>query len=477
MASNLGLPKINITFSSQAASVISRSARGVGAMVLNDSNVTDSDGVKYKLIEDSTDIPSSGIDDGNVDLIQKALIGTPSRVHVYFIPPATHEEEQVRYVESEVDSDVVVTHTVDSDVVITRDIDSDVVVTNPDTGATDTQTISVTITDTQVQQVTYTDTQTIQVTVTNPVTETVIVPAQVTLSDALQKAANVRFNYICYPTGTAQNQQDLASWTKNQRNNRDRTVKAVVANYNADDYGIINFTTNNIKLNNPAYTEALALVDGDESAVDSSIPPYLTYTATQYTARIMGILAGLPLDRSATYYSLPEIVSVDEYDDIESHIDNGELCLFDEMDGNGVKIARGCNSLHTFTANVGQDFRFIKTVEGVDIIKDDIRDNFRNNYVGKVPNNYNNKMLFIAAILAYFNGLAGTVLDVTSSGNNYVEIDYEKNRDYAKMRGEDVADMTEQSILEYNTGTQVFLRGKITLLNAMEDLTLHFSLD
>jgi len=35
---------------------------------------------------------------------------------------------------------------------------------------------------------------------------------------------------------------------------------------------------------------------------------------------------------------------------------NKLFCLIDEKDGNGVKISRACNSLHTFTTDVGQDF-------------------------------------------------------------------------------------------------------------------------
>ncbi len=433
MATSLGLPQILITFSSKATSAIARSARGVVALILNDENVTDNDGVvKYTLL-DSTDLPSSGISDSNVDLIKKTLLGTPSKIHAYLIPPATHEEEQEKFVENEVESDVVIT--------------------NADTGETETVTSTVTVTET--------------------VTETVTVNATITQSDALKALANVRYNYICHPTGKAQDQQDLVSWIKSQRDTRHKTCKAVVSNYDADSYGVINFTTTGIKVDNPAYADALELVDGDESAVE--VPKYLTYTTTQYTARIAGILAGLALDRSATYYELPEVVSVDEYDDIDTHINNGELCLFDEKDDNGVKIARGCNSLHTFTGDIGQDFRFIKNIEGMDLIQDDIRDTFRNDYVGKVANTYDNKMLFIAACHTYFHGLEGNVLDPNS--DNRVEIDYNANLDYAKSQNAEVENMTEQQILSYPTGTNVFVTGNIRLVNAMEDLKLHFSLN
>lgn len=433
---NLGLPQISITFSSKSATAIARSARGIVAMILNDENVTDADGVQKFTILDTTDIPATGIADSNVDLIKKALLGTPSKIHAYLIPPATHEEEQVKTVTNDVE------------------VESDVVVTDTVTGATDTVTSTVTVTE------------------TSTVTETVTVKATVNQSNALKALANVRYSYICHPTGTLQDQQDIASWVQSQRKNREKTCKAVVAHYAADDYGVINFTTTGIKVENSAYAEALELADGDESAVE--VPRYLTYTTAQYTARIAGILAGISLDRSATYYELPEVVSVDEYDDIDAHINNGEFCLFDEQDDNGVKIARGINSLTTFTGDAGQDFRFIKNVEGMDLIKDDVRDTFRNDYVGKVANTYNNKMLFVSAILAYFHGLEGNVLDPNS--DNTVDIDYNANYDYAKSRGASVLTMSRQQILEYPTGTQVFLTGNIRLLNAMEDLTLEFAL-
>lgn len=481
MSSTLGLPQIEINFSSMATTAIARSARGVVGIILNDKNVTDNDGVKYRLIKDSSDIPSIGIESGNIDLLNKTLLGTPYKVHAYFIPPASHEEEQEveRVVTNTVDSEVVVTRTVDSDVTVTRDIDSDVVVTDPDTGETSTQTIQTTITDTEVQQVTITDTEIQQVTVTDTVVETVTVTvdATVTQADALKKCANVKFNYICHPTGTVQDQQNLATWIASQREHKHKIFKAVVAKYAADNYGVINFTTDKIKVENPVYTAALEAAEGDEDAVDILIPKYNVYTAAQYTGRIAGILAGISLDRSVTYYALPEVVEVEEYDDIDAHINSGELCLFDEKEGNGVKIARGCNSLTTFSSTVGEDFRFIKIVESIDLIKEDIREAFRNDYVGKVANTYEMKMLFVSAIHSYFNGLKGNVLDQSASNSNYVEIDYNKNANFAKAKGKDVASMSRQQILETNTGTKVFLCGKITCTNSMEDLFLDFTLE
>lgn len=306
-------------------------------------------------------------------------------------------------------------------------------------------------------------------------------------SYVLKQISNIKWNYICAPTASGSEHEDLASWIKTQRNNNKKTFKAVLAHQEADDKGIINFCTENIRVPNPDYVEpedgesAVAIIGegmvGDSVvASDDTVQPYTIYTATEYTARIAGILAGLSLDRSATYYQLTEVESVETYEDIDSLIDKGQLLLIDEGEGDGVKIARACNSLTTFTTDVGQDFRFIKIVECIDMITDDIRDTFKSDYAGKVINDYNHKMLFISAIMVYFSGLKGNVLDNSPTAQNTVDIDEEQQKNYAILKGEDVAEMTVQQIREYNTGTNVYLTGRITPVNAMEDLTIDFTM-
>lgn len=284
--------------------------------------------------------------------------------------------------------------------------------------------------------------------------------AKVTFATILAKIAGIKWNYICAPNSTEQEQQDLASWIKSQRSNKRKTFKAVCANQAANNEGIINFCTGNIKVKTSTDT--------------SGNPIYKTYTALQYTARIAGILAGLSLDRSATYFKLTEVEEVEQYEDIDSLIDKGELLLFDEQDGDGVKIARACNSLTSFTTDKGEDFRYIKIMEAVDMITDDIRDTFKKYYVGKVINDYDHKMLFITAILVYFDEIKGNVLD--RDGNNTVDIDEEYQANYAKLKGEDTSTMTAMEIRQYNTGTNVVLAGSVKPVNAMEDLKIVFTM-
>ena len=277
-------------------------------------------------------------------------------------------------------------------------------------------------------------------------------------NDVLDLIQAVKWNWICNPTSTGTEQADLSSWVIAQRNNKRKTFKAVCAKQAADHEGVVNFCTDDIVAEN-----------GTDENGD---PVYTTYNAVQYTARIAGILAGLALDRSATYFSLTEVQSVESYTDIEERINKGQLLLFDEQDGNGVKIARACNSLITFTTDKGEDFRYIKIIEALDLITDDVRDTFKKYYVGKVINDYNHKMLFITAVLVYFDEIKGNVLD--RDGKNTVDIDEQAQLNYAKLKGEKTEDMSAMEIRKYNTGTKVMLAGNIKPVNAMEDLAINF---
>jgi len=283
--------------------------------------------------------------------------------------------------------------------------------------------------------------------------------AKNTQANVLKILASIKWNWLCAPTATTQEQQDLASWIKAQRTNKRKTFKAVLSDQAADHEGIVNFCTNNIKVQTDT--------DSSGKAV------YTTYTALQYTARIAGILAGLALDRSATYFKLTEVESVEVYEDIDTLIDKGELLLLDEQDGDGVKIARACNSLVTFTTDKGEDYRYIKIIEALDMMTDDIRDTFKKYYVGKYINDYDHKMLFIAAIKVYFEGIKGNVLD--KDWDNTVDIDEEFQSNYAKLHGDDPTQMTKMQIRQYNTGTKLALRGNVKPVNAMEDLTINFT--
>lgn len=264
-------------------------------------------------------------------------------------------------------------------------------------------------------------------------------------SNALALLKNKKWNYLSVPGASEGEVATLVTWVKGCRDTDKKTFKYVAAKSAADCEGVINFATEDVET-----------ADG-------------TFSAIEYTARIAGVLAGLSLDRSATYYRLSDIVSITESATPDADINAGKLILIN--DGGGFKIARGVNSLTTFTADKGEDFRKIKIVEGVDMVRDDIRDTFENYYAGKVINSYDNKRLLIAAINVYFKTLAGNVLD--SSFDNNADIDFAAQKLYAQGKGEAVDDMAEMDILTYNTGANVYISSNVKFVDAMEDLKMN----
>ena len=258
---------------------------------------------------------------------------------------------------------------------------------------------------------------------------------------------NMRWNWLAVPEIEEADVSDVASWIKEQRTAK-KTFKAVLPNHVGDHEAIVNFATEGI------------------------VTPDKTYSATEFTARIAGVLAGIGLDRSATYFELAEITAITESSDPDADIDAGKLILIKQDDK--FKIARGVNSLTTTTVAKAAQFQKIKIVEGMDLIQEDIATTFNNEYVGKINNSYDNQVLFITAVNAYLRLLEGTVLDPANA--NVTSVDAQAQRDAWEGAGTDTSEMTDQEVKEKSFSSNVYLTGKFKFLDAMEDLTLAIAL-
>ncbi|MEY8355257.1 phage tail sheath subtilisin-like domain-containing protein [Lachnospiraceae bacterium 54-53] len=262
----------------------------------------------------------------------------------------------------------------------------------------------------------------------------------------LEVLKDLRWNYLTIPGITAEHVPVISAWIKGCREDNHKTFKAVLPNSASDHEGIINYTT-----------------DGVKSTLSETI-----FTVSEYCARMAGILAGLSLQRSATYYVLTDVTEAAVPTDPDDRIDAGQLILV--FDGEKYKIGRGVNSLVTFTADKGEDFSSIKIMEGIDLYQDDLKSAFEESYVGKVINDYDNKQAFIAAIRAYQKTLAGNVLD--ASYDNTAAIDVEAQRSYLEGQGIDTSAMDDTAVAMYNTRTKVFVSSDVKFVDAMEDLHL-----
>ena len=105
------------------------------------------------------------------------------------------------------------------------------------------------------------------------------------------------------------------------------------------------------------------------------------------------------------------------------------------------------------------------------MVNEDIHTTFEDHYVGQVPNNYDNKIIFLSAVNGYFSRLQrDEVLD--NKYSNFVEIDIKAHEEYLSDRGIDIDMLSEQEIKETNTSSYVFATGKVKFVDAMEDLDL-----
>jgi hypothetical protein len=258
----------------------------------------------------------------------------------------------------------------------------------------------------------------------------------------------VKWDYLAVVDIAAEDVADIATWIKGIRENLNKKVKAVLPDSAGDNEGIINFTTDTIEV--------------------GEIP----YSNVEYCPRIAGLLAGTPLNMSATFQVLPEVTDVSPRltkAQLDTAIDAGKFEIF--HDGEKVKVARAVNSLQTTTQDKGDSFKKIKVVDILDLIYGDIKKTAEGNYIGKFSNSYDNKCLLITAINGYFEQLiADGLLD--NKAINSVAIDEVTQENYLQDKGIDISTMTAQQIKEANTDDQVFLAAQIKPLDAIEDISL-----
>lgn len=271
--------------------------------------------------------------------------------------------------------------------------------------------------------------------------------------------ATERFDWLVAPPDIdAVGTSAIVTWIKSIRTNGG-IAKAVLPGAEANDEGIVNFTSSGIK-------NALVRQTGQTATAG--------VTAAQYCGRVAGYIAGTPLSKSITYGVLPDATDFRRLSkqEMESAIDAGQLILM--HDGEKVKFASGVTSLTTVTANKFEQMKKIKIVAAMDTIRQDLRLLVQDNYIGKLPNSYDNKCLLITAIKGYFRQLE---LDGILEDGSTVGIDIEAQRRYLIDVGKDVNSMSDDDIKHANTGANVFVEAQISILDAIENIEIRISLD
>lgn len=274
-------------------------------------------------------------------------------------------------------------------------------------------------------------------------------------TEVLKRLENVRFDWLVIPALAAENTDKIASWIKGMRTTKDIKIKAVLANCPADNEGVVNFTNSIIKTKTKSYTTA------------------------DYCARVAGIICGTPATISCTYAPVAELVEVENEtsDERDARVGKGEFFFF--SDGEKIKVARGINSFVTTIQGKGVDFQKIKLVDLMDMIHDDIKKTGHDSYIGKYANSYDNRCLLITAINGYFHTLETEGL--LEHGQNRCYVDVTAVKDWRESNGLNTRDeleaMKEQELKELNLHDNVFISCDLSLLDAIENITVNNSIE
>lgn len=273
-------------------------------------------------------------------------------------------------------------------------------------------------------------------------------------SDAFSYFSSQKFDWLVAPTAeTDGNVDKIVAWIKEQRETYHMTFKAVLPNKAADYPAIVNVAN--------GYSVGTT-----------------KFTAEQACARVAGMICGTTTYRSITYATVTEATDCDSMttSELDTAVDAGQVVFM--WDGEKVKICRGVTSYISTSETKGDAFRKIRLVEFMDMIEDDIRITAQDDFIGKYPNDYDSKCILIAAINDYFETLKSEKVLTSYS----VELDIEKIIQYLQSKkdgkfyldGEeyDVEDADDTEIKQADTGSAVYLLAKVTLLDALEDITL-----
>lgn len=274
-------------------------------------------------------------------------------------------------------------------------------------------------------------------------------------TNVLKEIERTRFDYLVIPQIAASKTQEIATWIKGMRTTKDTMVKAVLPNCAADSEGVINFTNTTIETKEK------------------------TYTTAEYCSRVAGIIAGTPMTISCTYAPASEIVAVDNHtqEEMDEKVGKGEFFFFN--DGEKIKVARGINSLATTMQGKGEDFQKIKLVDIMDMIHDDVKETAHDSYIGKYANSYDNRCLLITAVQGYLDTLETEGL--LENGQNTCAVDLTATKNWLESNGlytkDELATMKEQDIKEANIHDNVFLQMDLSILDAIENITIRAVID
>lgn len=188
----------------------------------------------------------------------------------------------------------------------------------------------------------------------------------------------------------------IATFIEDLRENQQRYVQAVLANYPQANFEGIISNTNGAIINE------------------------VEFTKEEMTACIAGMTAGANINESNTNKIIEgatDILGQLDNQGIINALNNGELVLSANQRGD-IKIEKDINSYHTFTTDKNYEFSKNRVLRTLDEIGTSVIDIWEQSYMGKVDNNDKGRNAFKVDLDNYFKQLEGlnAIQEYVSSG-------------------------------------------------------------
>lgn len=274
-----------------------------------------------------------------------------------------------------------------------------------------------------------------------------------TISTALAELDMVKFNYLACPTATTEtDKKAIGDFIKSQRKADNILTHAVLYDYR-DDEGVISFFNSKI-----------------------SMEDNVALTGVEYCVDVACMCATSAINKSITNKIAEGVKTVSEIEDKDKAVDDGNLFLYYDNDLQSIIFSRAVNSKTIIGPNEKEDLKKIRIVEILDMIRDDMKLEWKANYQGKKENTYDERLNLCTKYNNYFSTLIRKkYLNNSTKYKSYCEINLEKTKNYLEDRGIDISEMSDEEILTYDMKDHVFIKAHVYPIDVMEDMELEIS--
>lgn len=265
---------------------------------------------------------------------------------------------------------------------------------------------------------------------------TVLEPIQ----DILAEFETRKMTHLAIPEITSQDDAVVVAWVKTNIEKKGTVYASTFANN----------------------TDSCSVVEINNDVMEHSV--ITNYTPAKFAVMLVCAMAGCPLNRSLDNVTFPTLTYVDSVTPV-----NGKFSMY--MDDEKVRVKLAINSKTTFDSTYKENTRYIKIWEGINIIRFDIQETFKDYWLGLYLNTYENKVAFCDIVnKVYFPSITPNVL--SPDFNNYVKVDWEAHKAYVVLDGGNPDTMTEAQLKQYPTNGDVVLTGEVRFTNSMINLDL-----